>query len=242
MRTRALLLLPLLLLLVLVMPGTAHAEGATTLPQAEWEAQLNAAIDGSAIFLPGVTLTVTTGPIADPPTVEMTVHPDGSMDGRRPSGSGTERIRCVRVDRCWAQSAAIFKDMRWHRAPAGSVMYVGARSYWWSTVMGMPRSADSDYSTVTGQDGTIVYAVGLGSPLAYTVVGTTVNGGAITTITLLMLNNDVAEMRGATAVMAPAAPTILAPRRTQMGAPAMSVDPWLVPINPPASAAAPASS
>ena len=241
MRTTSRVLLPLLLLLSLVIPGTAHAQEPTPLPQAEWEAQLNAAMDGSTIFLPGVTLHFATGTKEDGQSLDVTVLTDGSLEGQRPAGVGTERIRCVRVDRCWVQSEVLFGDVKWHRTPVGTVTYVSARTYWWSTVIGQDWPPEAVYLTGAADDATVLYMVGEGNELAFTMVGTYVHSTEIGTLTILLINNEPVANRGTVALWEPSAPTVLAPRRAQVGSPATSAHPWTVPINPPASAAAPPS-
>lgn len=229
MRTTARLLTAVSLLLMgsLAMPVAAAV---TQLPQPDWTAAYDAALATSGAFAPGSTVVVVSRTEATSTSLMLTVNPDGSLRGERTSPDGMERIRCVRVDRCWEQSAMGYGNARWHRLPPGSVTYLPSTQYWWDVVMDMPWPDSAVYFTDVTEGGVTMYGVGTGDE--YNATFTTVSFGESTSTAVHMVVLGGTPMFTTLTVAGPAAATpITPPPKPTIGKPAQVSNYWSVPIS-----------
>jgi hypothetical protein len=219
---------------LLVMPGTAAADP-VVVPQADYEAAYAAAADASGIFAPGATVTFASegSKYGD---LEVTVNPDGSLIGvlviEAPSEKEdvTETVRCVRVDRCWEQSAAAFGDLKWHLLPPGSVTFQLSRDFW-SAWMGFPWPADTMYLLGAFDDGTPVYSAGYVVDDMVLLNLVSFEGPSATNLISVVSDNDVVPLRSATISAAPAYVKVPPPPKKQIGSRATQKEQWMFPIN-----------
>jgi hypothetical protein len=233
MRTTMRILITLLASAMLVMPGTAAA---AELPQPEWEASYNASADASGVFAPGVDLRVISRTEQTGQSLYLIVRTDGSLDGERTDSDGMDRIRCVRVDRCWAQSATRFGDVKWHRLPAGSVTYMDARAYWNSEVMAMPWPENALYGIESDDTGRPMHMVAMGSPGIYLLAAeTTFEPGVAQSVLMLETGETLLNATVTAAVPASGLAAVQPPTKRQLGRPSTEPHFWTVPINPPAA-------
>lgn len=231
MRTRNRILVGLVSAAILVMPGTAAAE---PLPQPDWEAAYNASADASGAFAPGTDFSILSRTEESGASYFVTVHVDGSLQGERVGEDGMDRIRCVRIDRCWEQSAVTFGDSKWHRLPAGSVVYMDARAYWWSEVMEMPWPESSFYAIEPDPDGMPMHMVGWGNEAAVRVSETTFTPGTATAVHVMMVNDTPIATTVTVGMAKTGLAPVRAPAKSTIGKRATLSDYWSVPINPPA--------
>lgn len=97
-------------------------------------AALSRAIDQSAVFERGTTLTYRSleysESLATPePIVRLqVVNPDGSLSYRRTTLDSVKDVRCPVLDQCWQRITAKRGDHAWHALPAGALYYTSSTS------------------------------------------------------------------------------------------------------------------
>jgi hypothetical protein len=207
---------------------SASAEPAA---QPEYRAELAAAVEATGIFTTGWTVLLETRNGSTGVTVTMTVNPDGSLLWTEEAPKSELIMKCVRVDRCWALSRAEYGDVKWHRLPAGSVVFEQTRAFWaqWTA---FPWPATATYDVATTPGGARAFSVLSSSPDLSLVETTVIDGSSVAdTLFVVGADNSLEPTRSvvmsAQAERVPVSP----PARRTVGRPATDRSIWRAVIN-----------
>lgn len=208
--------------------GPARAE---PVPEESYAAGLSEAVEATGVFARGSTVLLESRNSGTGVTVSMTVNPDGSLLWAEQSAKSDYVMKCVRVDRCWALSRAGYGDGKWHRLPAGSVVFAQTRAFWaeWRS---FPWSETATYDVATTPEGARAFSVISSSP-DLTLIETSVIDGTSVADTLFVVGADSSLDPVRSVVMraqAERVPVSPPPRRV-VGRPATDQSIWRAVIN-----------
>lgn len=206
----------------------ARAEPA---PEESYATGLSEAVEATGIFAKGSTVLLETRNGSTGVTVSMTVNPDGSLLWTEQAPKSDYVMKCVRVDRCWALSRAGYGDGKWHRLPAGAVVFAQTRAFWteWTS---FPWPATATYDVAPAPEGARAFSVISSSP-DLTLVETTVIDGTSVADTLFVVGADNGLVPARSVVMRAQAERlpVTTPPPRNVGRPATDWSIWRAVIN-----------
>lgn len=213
-------------LVALALPARAEP-----VPEEAYRHQVSAALEATGVFATGSTVLLETRNGSTGVTVSMTVNPDGSLLWREDAPKSDYLMKCVRVDRCWAISRAGYGNAKWHRLPAGSVVFEQARAFWaeWTS---FPWPETATYDVAVTPEGARAFSVVSTSP-DLSLVETTVIDGTSVADTLFVVGNDGSLVPARSVVMRAQAERVRVspPPRRAVGRPATDQSIWRAVIN-----------
>jgi hypothetical protein len=215
-------------IMVLAVAPPASAE---PVPEESYQGELGAAVEATGVFAKGSTVLLEARNGSTGGSIAMTVNPDGSLLWTEQAPKSEFVMKCVRVDRCWALSQAEYGDAKWHRLPAGSVVFEQTRTFWadWT---GFPWPETATYDVATTPDGARAFSV-ISNGLDLSLIETTVIDGTSVADTLFVVAADGSLVPARSVVMRAQAERIPVspPPRRKVGRPTSDRSIWRAVIN-----------